>query len=423
MLPAGKTLKNRYQVLEVLGGGGMGAVYRAEDLEEKGRTVAVKSVKTRFANAEEKTQVLEQFKTEARILSKLNHPNLPRVTDYFSDKSHHYLVMEYVKGDTLEKLLEKQGSKPLSEIKVLNWGVQLCRVLYFLSIQRPKPIVFRDLKPANIMVTPQGRIKLIDFGIARFFKEEKDQDTYIFGTPGYAAPEQYGTGQTDTRSDIFSLGATLHHCLTGADPNLNPFEFRSPREINDKISVRASEVIMKALSHDQEKRYQSAAQMKSDIYRALIDAAKSSRAGEKRLMVGSDKDINRISRGKKQTFELCLPSIGCAGLKGGISLAEPWIRAVPERFNEETVILRVDVDPKKLKKGRLYKLRAKIKTAQGTLQPLIKFKVKRSFLLWEILLLIALIVLWLYLEKPGYLHILWQKLSSLWSNLLSGHIL
>lgn len=397
----------------------MGAVYRAEDLEEKGRIVAVKSVKSRFANKEEKTQVLEQFKTEARILSKLNHPNLPRVTDYFSDKSHHYLVMEYVEGDTLEALLKKQGSKPISEIKVLNWGVQLCRVLYFLSIQRPKPIVFRDLKPANIMVTPQGRIKLIDFGIARFFKEEKDQDTYIFGTPGYAAPEQYGTGQTDTRSDIFSLGATLHHCLTGADPNLNPFEFKSPRELNKRISVRTSEVIMKALSHDQEKRYQSAAQMKSDIYRALIEAAQTPGLRAKKPRLRSlDKGINRISRGKKQTFELCLPSVGCAGLKGSISLAEPWIRAVPERFNEETVILKVEVDLKKLKGGRLYPLRAKIKTAQGTLQPLIKFKVKRSFLLWELLLLLALLLLWLYLEKPGYFHILWQKLTNLWSNLL-----
>lgn len=411
MLPTGKILKNRYKILEVIGGGGMGAVYQAEDLEEKGGIVAVKSVKSGFANPEERTQVLEQFKTEARILSKLNHPNLPRVTDYFSDGSHHYLVMDYVKGDTLERLLEKQGSRPFSEVKVLNWAVQLCRVLYFLSIQRPKPIVFRDLKPANIMVTPQGRIKLIDFGIARFFKEEKSQDTYIFGTPGYAAPEQYGLGQTDVRSDIFSLGATLHHCLTGADPNLNPFEFKSPREVNEKISEKSSEVIMKALEHDQQKRYQSAAEMKSDIYQALIEAAQTPGARAKRLRVGSmDKGDNKISRSKKQVFELCLPSVGCAGLKGSISFAKPWIRAVPERFDEETVILKVEVNPKKLKGGKLYQLKAKIKTAEGILQPLIKFKVKRSFLLWGLLLLLALMVLWLYREEHGYFNILWQKL-------------
>ncbi len=419
MLPTGKILKNRYKILEIVGGGGMGAVYK---VEEKGRIVAVKSVKSKFANPEERTQVLEQFKTEARILSKLNHPNLPRVTDYFYDKSHHYLVMEYVEGDTLERLLEKQGSRPFSEIKVLNWGVQLCRVLYFLSIQRPKPIVFRDLKPANIMVTPQGRIKLIDFGIARFFKEEKNQDTYIFGTPGYAAPEQYGTGQTDTRSDIFSLGATLHHCLTGADPNLNPFEFKSPRELNGKISEKTSEVITKALEHDQQKRYQSAAQLKSDIYRTLIKAAQTPGVRANRLRFGS-KDINKISRRGKQTFELYLPAVGCAALKGSISFTEPWIRAVPDLFDEETVIVKVEVDPKKLKGGRLYQLKAQIKTAQGILQPLIKLKVKRSFLLWELLLLLALIVLWLYLEEPGYFHILWQKLSNLYLNLLSGHLL
>ncbi|UCD85030.1 MAG: serine/threonine protein kinase [Deltaproteobacteria bacterium] len=419
MLPTGKVLKNRYKVLEVIGGGGMGAVYRAEDLQEKGRIVALKSVKSKLARSEEGSQILEQFKTEARILAKLNHPNLPRVTDYFSDSSHNYLVMEYVEGDTLERHLEKQGPKPFPEIKVLNWAVQLCRVLYFLSIQKPKPVVFRDLKPSNIMVTPHGRIKLIDFGIARFFKEEQEQDTYIFGTPGYAAPEQYGTGQTDVRSDIFSLGATLHHCLTGADPNLNPFEFKSPREINERISGKTSDVIMKALENDQEKRYQSAAKMKSDIYQALVAAAKTSEPKTKRLRLGSD--INKISRGKKRSFELCLPTLGCACLKGSISFSEPWVRAVPDKFDEETVIVKVDVDPKKLKGGRFYQVKAKIKTDQGTLKPLIRFKVERSSLLWGLLLLLTAIAFWLYLRGPAQLRILWQKLSNFILGSLSGH--
>ncbi|MEI2691331.1 MAG: serine/threonine-protein kinase [Anaerolineae bacterium] len=179
------------------------------------------------------------------MLACLNHPNLPKVSDYFTEHGKHYIVMEFVEGQTLEDYLSRRGGS-VSEAEARGWAAQLCDVLGYLHRQQP-PVIFRDLKPANVMLTPQGQLKLIDFGIARFFKAGKPGDTLVMGTPGYAAPEQHGQGQTDARSDVYSLGVLLHHLLTGYDPAATPFALPPVRQLNPQVSPAMAQVITRAI--------------------------------------------------------------------------------------------------------------------------------------------------------------------------------
>lgn len=221
----------------------MGAVYLALDSKSKNKQVAVKEMSTRTVNG--KLQgAIAAFEKEAALLSSLRHPQLPRIIDFFSlDEEHRYLVMDYIEGLTLKEIAENNGK--LDEVDVLNWGRQLCEILDYLHKQNP-PIIFRDLKPANIMLTPEGRIKLIDFGIARHFRPGGTADTSAHGTRGFAPPEQYGTDQSDPRSDIYALGATLHYLLTAQDPAQNHFTFEAPSQMV-KVSPWLEEAVMKAL--------------------------------------------------------------------------------------------------------------------------------------------------------------------------------
>ena len=196
-----QVITGRYQLGKLLGSGGFGAVYLAEDLRLQ-RPVAIKVCSTRQLPPEEVDAAARLFEQEALTLARLRHPGLTAVWDYFSQDDDYFLVMEYVPGETLRELLTRSGGclpVPLS----IDYTSQLCDVLRYLHT-RPDPIVFRDLKPGNVMVTPAGELKLIDFGIARLFSTDKTSDTTQFGTPGYAPPEQYG-GQTEPRSDIYSL--------------------------------------------------------------------------------------------------------------------------------------------------------------------------------------------------------------------------
>jgi ABC-type thiamin/hydroxymethylpyrimidine transport system permease subunit len=194
----------------------------------------------------------------------LNHPYLPRVTDHFSEGGKQYLVMDFVEGQSLAQLLQ-QASAPLDVEQVLTWAKQLCDVLHYLHLQQP-PIIFRDLKPANIMLEQDGTIKLIDFGIARIFKSGKTTDTTYFGTTGYAPPEQYGgKGQTDARSDIYALGACLHQLLTGHDPSLSPFKFSTVRSLNPNVPQPIDQAIMRALEFGADQRWQSAQEMRDAL--------------------------------------------------------------------------------------------------------------------------------------------------------------
>ncbi len=219
---SGQMINGKFQLGELLGGGGMGDVYQARDTRLN-RPVAVKVMSLKGAFSKGDLQHFAQmFQAEALRLASLKHPSIPHIYEYFEEAGQWFLVMEFIEGETLEKHLKQRGGRlPVQEVLMI--GLQLATVLDYLHTQHP-PIIFRDLKPANVMLTPKGEVYLIDFGIARLFTPGKGQDTFVALSQGYAAPEQYGLAQTETRSDIYSLGATLHHLLSGQHPRNNqPF--------------------------------------------------------------------------------------------------------------------------------------------------------------------------------------------------------
>ena len=251
-LPPQTMLGGRYLILKTIGRGGMAAVYQASDTKGN-RVVAIKEMSQENLSPQELTEALDGFRREAGLLQNLKHPNLPQVFANFSEHGRHYLVMEYIDGDTLEqKLVAAKG--PLPESEVMGWARQLCDALAYLHGQRP-PIIFRDLKPANVMVTRKGQVKLIDFGIARLFSNRQTRDTQALGTPGYAPPEQYGSAQTDVRADIYALGATLYHLLTNYDVGRTPFALPPLRSRNSAVSERTATAIERATRLDRKDRY------------------------------------------------------------------------------------------------------------------------------------------------------------------------
>jgi serine/threonine protein kinase len=263
-------LEGRYRVVRQIGKGGFGAVYEARDERFQGkRTVAVKEMSDAQLSSAEKAKAIQDFHQEANLLVSLKHPNLPDVSDFFEEASKAYLVMEYIEGRTLEKVQDDTGS-PLYEPLVMGWALQLCNVLEYLHTQ-PQSIIFRDMKPSNVMVTKRGEIKLIDFGIARIFKSSSAKDTTSLGSRGYAPLEQYGQGQSDARSDIYALGATLFDLLTHMTPvdavtrRINPTTFMQPRQANPSISPNVEKIILKAMEEDPGKRFQSVGAMHQAI--------------------------------------------------------------------------------------------------------------------------------------------------------------
>ncbi len=266
-------LKQRYHVLSKLGEGGFGAVYKAEDNEFDNRLVAIKEMSEDGLTPLEITEVTTAFKHEVLMLAKLVHPNLPRIYDHFSEQGHWYMVMDFIEGETLENHLKKtsEGYLPLEE--VLEIGLHLCSVLDYLHKRTP-PIIFRDLKPANIMLTPEGYIYLIDFGVARHFKPGQVRDTIAFGSPGYAAPEQYGTAQTTRHTDIYSLGVTLYQMLTGIDPSLKPFQFALLQLPGGQLPpAELQKLIMQMLELDASQRPDNMAMVKQTLQRIAMQLA------------------------------------------------------------------------------------------------------------------------------------------------------
>jgi WD40 repeat protein len=269
-LLAPKTLlRQRYRLLVEIGKGGFGAVYQAEDTELGNRKVAVKEMSQRGMTPAEVQDAANSFRNEALLLAGLTHPNLPRIYEQFSEGGRWYLVMDFIEGETLEAHLSRAPGGRLLVPEVLRLGLQLCTVLDYLHTRQP-PIIFRDLKPANIMITQSGDIFLIDFGIARHFKPGQTKDTVAFGSAGYAAPEQYGKAQTTTQSDIYSLGATLHQLLSGNDPSDSPFLF-APLGLAEPDGLEA--LIMQMLETHPSKRPASMAVIKQDLQRMADDLA------------------------------------------------------------------------------------------------------------------------------------------------------
>jgi serine/threonine-protein kinase len=249
----------RYYITRVIKEGGQGAVFEA--IDDSGRIYAVKQMLDRFTDPRERDEAIARFEAEAKILERLRHPRIPRVYADFKDEGYHYLAMDFVRGSDLEDIIRRERFIP--EERALQWADQICDVLEYLHQQKP-PIIFRDIKPSNVMIDPDGNVKLIDFGIAKVFQPSQ-RGTQI-GTPGYAPPEQY-QGIATPESDIFSLGATLHHMLTGRDPRDEPpFSFPPVYALRPNISKRTSDAIMKALKMKPEERYRSVAEFR----RALL---------------------------------------------------------------------------------------------------------------------------------------------------------
>ena len=261
-LTPGRVLQDRYEILGILGLGGMSAVYQARDRRFPNvvKLCAVKEMKSHSLDPQMRQVAIQNFEREANILATLSHPAIPKVYDYFSEEARSYLVMEFIEGRDLEAVLSEMTTF-LPQEQVLEWSIQLCDVLQFLHEHNP-PIIFRDMKPSNIMLDKHGRLRLIDFGIAKNF--QPGQKGTMIGTEGYSPPEQY-RGVADQRTDIYALGATMHHLLTRQDPRVEPpfsFHERPIQQANPAVASDFSQVIMHALEYEPERRYGSAEEMK-----------------------------------------------------------------------------------------------------------------------------------------------------------------
>lgn len=341
MLQIGSLLDGKYRILSEIGHGGMSIVYMAMN-EKANKTWAVKEV--RKDGVKDFEVVRQGLVAETDILKKLNHQNLPSIVDVIDNEDTFLIVMDYIEGNDLQAALDEYGAQP-QEV-VVNWGKQLCDVLGYLHTRKP-PIIYRDMKPKNVMLRPDGRLALIDFGTAREFKEKNLQDTTCLGTAGYAAPEQYGNlGQTDPRTDIYCLGATLYHLVTGCNPCETPFNLKPITEINPTLSKGLEKIILKCTEQDREKRYQSCAELMYDLERYLyID--------------------DGFRRKKKRTVAVfavtCALSVlfGAAGVVTGqaaVNMATDQYRALLEEADKETNVE---------KKEELYKKAVEVPNKSG----------------------------------------------------------
>lgn len=254
MVP-GQLFDNKYLILRVLGQGGMSKVFLAENIN-LGTLWVIKKISRMYSPDGGAT-------AEAAILKNLSHHALPRVVDILTDEEACYIIFDYIEGESLDKRILRKGK--IDEKTVIAWAKQLCGVLSYLHSIRPNPVIYRDMKPSNIILTSSNALKLIDFGIAREFKEDAQADTVYIGTRGYAAPEQYGTGQSNERTDIYSLGVTLYHMLTGCSPNDPPYDILPVRQIDGGLSEEIEYIISKCTKKNPADRYAAAEEVLLDL--------------------------------------------------------------------------------------------------------------------------------------------------------------
>lgn len=248
----GDIIDGKYEVLKKIGKGGMSVVYLSMD-QRLNKQWAIKEIR-KTSNENKNDIVVNSLLAEANLMKKLDHPALPRIVDIIESEETIYVVMDYIEGESLDRILNDNG--PQSQEVVIEWAKQLCDALGYLHRQNP-PIIYRDMKPANVMLKPEGNLKVIDFGIAREYKEANLADTTVLGTRGYAPPEQHGSRQTDARSDIYALGMTMHHLLTGQDPRPADYIYKSIRQWNPNLSTGLERVIDKCCALDPDDRYQN----------------------------------------------------------------------------------------------------------------------------------------------------------------------
>ena len=281
----GTVIDGKYEILKEIGKGGMSVVYLAMD-NRLNKQWAVK-VLQRQGIGKNNEVIINTVPDDTELMKRLDHPSIPRIVDIIDheDDSQIYIVMDYVEGESLDKILDEFGAQP--QELVIEWSKQICDTLAYLHAQKP-PIIYRDMKPANIMLKPEGNIKLIDFGIAREYKEQNLADTTALGTRGYASPEHFG-GRTDARSDIYTLGMTMHHLLTGADPRPKSYEYIPIREYNPELSSGLEHIIDKCTAWDPENRYQNCNELMYDLehYTEIDDNFKKKQKRKLKAFIGS----------------------------------------------------------------------------------------------------------------------------------------
>lgn len=261
LLPAGFVLDKRYRVIEYIASGGMANIYKVEDNRLK-TVFALKEMIDNFRLPQEKQDAVQRFTREAEILVQLKHPSIPKIIDHFADSERYYLVMDFIEGRDLETALSHMPCGRFTEQELLPWIFQILDVLNYLHSKNP-PVIYRDLKPSNILLDGEGKIYLIDFGIARLFSPQKKGT--LIGTPGYSPPEQY-RGHVDVPSDIYAFGAAIHHLVTGKDPREDvPFSFQPACSLQPQISGFFSDILTKCLSYNAEDRYSHIEQLKNDF--------------------------------------------------------------------------------------------------------------------------------------------------------------
>lgn len=256
-------LNRRWQVVERLGQGGMGTVYLANDLNlpnlgDSKRSCVVKQLRDDFFRQEDRERAIQFFFREAQVLSALSHPNIVAILDFFQEEGKSYLIMEYVRGKNLHEMMMERG-EPFTNEEVIDWAIQVCEVLHYLHTHDP-PVIYRDLKPSNIMIDERNRVKLVDFGIARPFEESED-NTHVV-SQGYSPPEQYW-GAADPRSDVYALGCTMYFLLTGKDSLA--LTVSNPKKLNNDVLDALDRIVQRATQQDVWSRYQSALEMKEEL--------------------------------------------------------------------------------------------------------------------------------------------------------------
>lgn len=257
MASVGQVIDDKYEILKLIGQGGMSRVYLAMD-KRLNKQWAVKEIEKR-AKDKNNEIVIQSAIAEANLIKQLDHPAIVRIVDIIDNGDVIYIIEDYIEGETLSKILGNNGAQP--QELVIEWAMQICEALEYLHTRKP-PIIYRDMKPANVMLKPDGNIKVIDFGIAREYKDQSLADTVSLGTKGYAAPEQFGgRGQTDARTDVYCLGVTLYHLLTGQNPCEPPYEIYPIRHWNPQLSAGLEAIIQKCTQLNPDDRYQSCAEL------------------------------------------------------------------------------------------------------------------------------------------------------------------